>query len=167
MPPAPSADAIVVLGCALLPDDAPSPALRRRVERAIELYRAGAAPRLVLSGGGPKRCAEAEAMRELALRAGIPAASLLLEPRSRNTFENAVETAALLNSEGLTRIILVSEAYHLPRAALLFRLAGIALAGTAAPPRRPLRTELPLRLREYLAMPLSLWRWWRRTGRAP
>jgi uncharacterized SAM-binding protein YcdF (DUF218 family) len=164
-PAAPSAEAIVVLGCALSADGRASPALRRRVDRAVELYRTGAAPRLVLSGGGAGRRAEAEAMRELALHGGVPPGGLLVEARSRNTFENAAETAALLGAAGLSRVWLVSEAYHLPRAAMLFRLAGLTVVGTAAPPRRPLRRELRLRLREALATPLSALRGWRHARR--
>jgi uncharacterized SAM-binding protein YcdF (DUF218 family) len=163
-----AADAIVVLGCPLAPDGAASPALHRRVERAVELYRAGAAPLLVLSGGGGGRGrrAEAEAMRELALLGGVPAASLVLETRSRNTFENAVETAALMREAGIGRVLLVSDAYHLPRAALLFRFAGLTVVGTAAAaPRRPLGKELRLRLREVVAAPRSLLRGWRHARR--
>jgi uncharacterized SAM-binding protein YcdF (DUF218 family) len=84
-----TADAIVVLGCRV--DDAgrPSERMRRRMALAVELYRDGAAPLIVLSGGGLGPVAEAAAMRDLALAAGIPAAALLLEPDSRDTLANA------------------------------------------------------------------------------
>src|SRR6185437_10459810 len=144
-----AADAVVVLGCALR-DGRPSPALARRVERGVALLRRGAAPLLVLSGGGAP-LSEAAAMRELALREGVGEAALLLEPRSRNTFENARETARLLQDRGLGRVVLVSDRYHLPRARLLFRAAGLAVAGCDGPPPRGLLREWPLYLREAAA----------------
>jgi uncharacterized SAM-binding protein YcdF (DUF218 family) len=149
--PAP-AEAIVVLGCRLKPDGTASAALARRVARGIALFRQGAAPLLVLSGGGAGRVPEAEIMRHIALAAGVPEAALLVEPRSRNTLENARETARLLTARGLRSILLVSDRIHLPRAALLFRCAGLTIAGWAAPPSPALpRTAMPV-LRELAAL---------------
>src|SRR4051794_31314946 len=45
------ADAIVVLGARVLPGGIPSGALRARVEKAVELYKKGYAPKLIFSGG--------------------------------------------------------------------------------------------------------------------
>ena len=59
-------------------------------------------------------------MRERALGWGVPEAVLLIEPASRNTFENARETARLLGLRGLRSVLLVSHRIHLPRAILLF-----------------------------------------------
>jgi uncharacterized SAM-binding protein YcdF (DUF218 family) len=113
------AEAIVVLGCRS------SARLRRRVERGARTYRDGAAPLLLLSGGGGGCEAEAHSMRRLALAAGVPESALLLETQSGNTLGNAVECARLLRERGLQRVVLVSDRTHLPRAALLFRRAGL------------------------------------------
>jgi uncharacterized SAM-binding protein YcdF (DUF218 family) len=149
-------DAIVVLGCALDRSGAPTPALERRTRHGVALHRAGAAPFLVLSGGGPHPRSEAAAMAEIARAAGIPEAAILLEDRSRNTFENAAFTVPLLVERGATRVVLVSDFYHLPRARLMFRLAGLPVAAVAAPPSPPLRRVLPMILREAAATALSL-----------
>jgi uncharacterized SAM-binding protein YcdF (DUF218 family) len=115
------AHAIVVLGCR-------SPwRLRRRLELAIELFRQGAAPVLLLSGGGSGIEPEAEIMRRTALTCGIPAESLLVETASRDTLGNARHSAALLFSRDWRRIVLVTDRTHLRRASLLFRLAGFAV----------------------------------------
>jgi uncharacterized SAM-binding protein YcdF (DUF218 family) len=152
MPKAGGADAIVVLGCG-------APArLARRVEHGIRLYRAGAAPLLLLSGGGHGAEPEAAIMRHLALLAEVPEAALLIEPASRNTWENACESARLLRLRGLRRVLLVSDRTHLPRAALLFRLAGLEIAGRAGVrPLSPIR-ELGAVVREAAALPKSLFR---------
>jgi uncharacterized SAM-binding protein YcdF (DUF218 family) len=146
-----SADAIVVLGCALDPRGAPRSALRRRALRGVELFQRGAAALLVLSGGGRHNRSEAAAMAEIAREAGVPDAALLLETRSANTFENAVFTAALLRRRGLGRIILVSDRYHLPRARLLFRLAGLLVEDGISAASPGALAEFPLLLREVAA----------------
>lgn len=137
-------------------DGTASLALRRRVGRGVEVFRQEVAPVLVLSGGGAGRVPEAEVMRTLARAAGVPEAALLVEPRSRNTFENARETARLLHARGIDAVILVSDRVHLPRATLLFRRTGLKIAGrAAAAPPAPLR-ELILGLREAAAFARTL-----------
>lgn len=148
----PRADAIVVLGCPA------SPRLDRRIERAIELYRAGAAPLLVASGGGRGRLAEAEIVRRAALAHGIPEDAVRTEPRSRDTFENARNTARILRPLGLRRVVLVSDRTHLPRARLLFRLEGVAIAAAIGVPAPSWPAALAAALRETAALPWSLGR---------
>jgi uncharacterized SAM-binding protein YcdF (DUF218 family) len=150
-----TADAIVVLGCRLPEDGRPGTAIERRVAAGVALLAAGAAPRLVLSGGGTGRRPEAEIMRTLALGYGAPETALLLETRSRDTIENAFCSAELLRREGLSRVIVVSDRYHLLRARLLFGRAGLDVVRVAAPPGRGAR-DWPMWLREIVAFPRSL-----------
>jgi uncharacterized SAM-binding protein YcdF (DUF218 family) len=110
---------------------------------------------LVLSGGGYGPVPEAERMRHAALAAGVPDAALLVDAVSRNTFENARETARLLRSRGLASVVLVSDRTHLPRAAMLFRLAGLRVAGQAAAASRFRAGAV---IRELAALPRSLMR---------
>jgi uncharacterized SAM-binding protein YcdF (DUF218 family) len=146
------ADAIVVLGCR-----GPA-ALLRRLEIGIRLFDQGAAPLLVLSGGGSGPVPEAELMRRAAIADGVPPTALLIDSLSRDTFENARETARLLSARGLRSVLLVSDRVHLPRAVLLFRLAGLRVAGRAAVPARSPRRAADAALREILALPWSLLR---------
>jgi len=156
------ADAIVVLGCRLKPDGSPSGSLRRRVALGVRLYQEGAAPILLLSGGGTGPCPEAAAMQDLALAAGVPESALLVEAESRNTSENARNSARLLRADGKSRVLLVSDRLHLPRAALLFRLAGMKVVGRAGIPARLLCAAILLLAYEVAALPGSvvrgLWR---------
>jgi uncharacterized SAM-binding protein YcdF (DUF218 family) len=71
-------------------------------------------------------------MRRAAIAHGVPPTAMLVDPVSRDTFENARETARLLSARGLRSVLLVSDRVHLPRAALLFRLAGLRIAGRGA-----------------------------------
>ena len=97
-------------------------------------------------------------MRRVALTRGVPEAALLTEPVSRNTFENAHEVARLLRARGRSAVLLVSDRAHLPRAALLFRLAGLRVTGWAGVrPSSPL-SEIGAATRELAALPRSLTR---------
>jgi len=148
----PVADAIVVLGCR-----GPG-ALKRRLEIGIRLFENGAAPLLVLSGGGGGPLPEAESMQRAALAHGVPQTALLVDSVSRNTFENARETARLLGARGLGSVLTVSDRAHLRRAAVLFRLAGLRVTGRAGVPAPSLRREAAATLREFAALPWSLMR---------
>jgi uncharacterized SAM-binding protein YcdF (DUF218 family) len=150
-----TADAIVVLGCRLPKDGRPGAAIERRVAAGVALLASGAAPLLVLSGGGDGARPEAEVMRQLALAYGAPEVALLLETRSRNTVENAICSAALLRDRDASRVIVVTDRYHLLRAQFLFRHAGLEVVRAAAPPTR-LARDWAMWLREAVALPRSL-----------
>jgi uncharacterized SAM-binding protein YcdF (DUF218 family) len=147
-----SADAIVVLGCGS------GARLARRVVHGVGLYHAAIAPLLLLSGGGRGAEPEAAIMRRLALAAGVPRTALVIEQYSRNTWENACKSARLLRPRGLHRVVLVSDRAHLPRATLLFRFAGLEIAGrSGVRPASPL-WELGAVIHELAALPRNLLR---------
>jgi uncharacterized SAM-binding protein YcdF (DUF218 family) len=100
--------------------------LRERVDAGAALWRAGAAPRLCVTGG-PSRGGrtEADVMAEALLERGVPAAALRIEREARTTAENATRVAAMLRPEAVTRVWLVSQPFHLRRARWLFRRAGL------------------------------------------
>ena len=150
------ADAIVVLGCRVDPDGSASAGLIRRLDRGIRLFQDGAGPLLVLSGGGAGPVSEAESMRRVAVAGGVPRAALLVEPGSRDTVGNARETARLLRSRGVRSVLLVSDRTHLPRAALLFRLAGLRVAGRGGVLQPSILREIGAAIRECVALPWSL-----------
>jgi uncharacterized SAM-binding protein YcdF (DUF218 family) len=130
--------------------------LRRRVECGVRLYREGVAPVLLLSGGGNGPEPEAEIMHRIALERGVPQAALLIETRSRDTLGNARETAVLLRTHGLRTVVLVSDRTHLPRAALLFRLAGVVVAGRSGVRSSSLLGEIGAAVREMAKLTGSL-----------
>jgi len=152
-----------VLGCRLLTGGRPSERLRRRVALGVGLYREGAAPLLLMSGGGAGTVSEAAAMRDLACEAGVPETALRLEAESRNTFENAANTARLLHTAGKSRIVLVSDRAHLPRAVRMFRRAGLEVVGAAGVPASSMRRAIGAALYEMASLMRGLFR---RRGRA-
>ena len=128
----PKTQAIVVLGGGLSAprslDDRPDlKGSADRVWLAADLYHAGKAPLLLLSGGVVDPLAirsEAYAMHTLLTDFGVPAHAVLLEEESRNTRENAQYSYALARQHGLSQILLVTSALHMPRALLEFKHAG-------------------------------------------
>jgi uncharacterized SAM-binding protein YcdF (DUF218 family) len=157
LPSPEAAEAIVVLGCRVRPDGSPSSQLRRRVALAVTLYETGVAPLLVLSGGGGP-VSEAEVMSGLARATGVPVTALLCEAASRNTAENALNSARLLREVGLSKVVLVSGRAHLLRARWLFRLAGLRVVGSAGVPARSSRRAIVSGIVEIAALPRSVWR---------
>lgn len=121
-----------------------------RVLHTVLLWRRGAFKRIIVSGGSgavldrPGALSEAGELRRVLRTCGVPDSAIVLEPHSRNTRENAVFTAELLRSRPNLaprgRLVLVTSAFHLRRAAGCFRRAGLVVDGfpadyTGAPPR--------------------------------
>ncbi len=133
----PNAEAIIVLGGYILSvdDNRPRPLLGPdslyRCFHAVEVYRRIGPCPVIVSGGqvdpDDPRPALAPVMREFLITQGVDPADLILEDRSGSTFENAVECARVLQSEGIDpgKIALVTEAVHMPRALSCFRKQGI------------------------------------------
>ncbi|AHM63439.1 hypothetical protein D770_25980 [Flammeovirgaceae bacterium 311] len=101
-----------------------------RVMHAIQLYKIGKVRNLLLSGGSGSLEAdsvtEAERMRRVMLLSGVPDSVILLEGKSRNTYENAVYSKQMLDSLYQNRhYLLVTSAFHMRRARACFNRAGV------------------------------------------
>jgi uncharacterized SAM-binding protein YcdF (DUF218 family) len=111
-------DAIVVAGCRVMPNGLPSLSLVRRTTRAVELWRRGLAPTIVLTGGiGDFPPAESEAAAAVARGLGVPETAMLLERKSTSTAENARYLRALVD---FNRIIVVTDSFHVRRCEWFF-----------------------------------------------
>jgi uncharacterized SAM-binding protein YcdF (DUF218 family) len=78
-----------------------------------------------LAGSDRQAPAYAEAMRKVLEGAGVPAEMIWVEDRSRSTYENALYAAEILRARGIRRVLLVTEALHMPRSAACFAKQGI------------------------------------------
>jgi uncharacterized SAM-binding protein YcdF (DUF218 family) len=90
-----------------------------RPERAAELFKEHAAPRIVVSGQGDCRIS-----RRFLIQAGVPSRVIQMEDQSRTTKENAIDTVKLLREQGVRRVIIVTSWYHSRRALACFEHYG-------------------------------------------
>ena len=128
-----SADVIIVLGSAVWPNEQPSPSLKARTDRAIELYWGGYATHLILSGGlGRHPPEEAEVMRRLAAQAGIPSEVLILDRDARSTRESLLGASEIMLDRGWDTILVVSDPFHMKRSLLMAEDMGLAAHGSPA-----------------------------------
>jgi uncharacterized SAM-binding protein YcdF (DUF218 family) len=99
------------------------------------LYHLGK-PCLVLASGGKSDPADpgppcARVMRDFLVDLAVSEADLIVEDGSRSTYENAVESSKLLAARGINRIVLVTDAVHMVRAARCFRRQGLVVVPAA------------------------------------
>jgi uncharacterized SAM-binding protein YcdF (DUF218 family)/glycosyltransferase involved in cell wall biosynthesis len=106
---------------------------QERVKQAVDLYRAGMAPRMIFSSGYAFVFREAEVMRDLAVNQGVPPSVILLETKAANTFENVAFVNEVLERQGWRSILLVSSPYHMRRAVWTFRKRAPGLRLIPAP----------------------------------
>jgi uncharacterized SAM-binding protein YcdF (DUF218 family) len=138
----------VVFGAQVHNDGHPSIALVDRVRTAAQLYRAGLAQRLLMSGGrGPgEPVNETTVMRTLAMRFGVPAAAIDLDPHGVNTDATVRDTVSVLRSAGYRQVAVVSDFFHLPRVKLAYQRLGYDVITVPSHARRiPQTTQLVLR----------------------
>jgi len=113
-------DTIIVLGTPASPDGTPSPEQRERVLEAIREYRAGLAPRLIMTGGAAhNHFVEAHVMAQFAQSQGVPADAILEEGRAQSTIQNIYYSAQIMHAHGWNSADIVSSPYHLGRTALI------------------------------------------------
>lgn len=130
----PQAEAIVVLGGATRNKEVPRIMVDLndhgdRLLYALKLYKDGAAPLILLTGGRIQwfggESSEAESMANILELMGVPREAILLESRALNTYENAVYTKEILARNKIKKILLVTSAAHMPRSLAIFKKQGI------------------------------------------
>ena len=153
---APVADCIVVPGARIHGDGSPYDLLVDRLETARQLFGAGKAPCIVLSGRGGGGLDEDEvgAMRRWLLARGVPATAMRDDPAGLRT----LDTMRNLSLAGMHSVIVVSNPFHVARSVFLARASGLDACGVEAPYGREysFATMLKNRGREAAA---RVWAW--------
>ena len=121
---------ILVLGCAVWADNEPSPMLRDRLDTAIALYKAGIAPKLLLSGDNSiVEYSEPDCMLRYTLAQGVPPEDIFLDYAGFSTYESVYRSHAVFMAD---RMIVVTQKYHLFRALKACEALGIEAKGVAS-----------------------------------
>lgn len=149
-------DAVILLGGVtdeLVESQTGQPAYNDNVERLIEtfrLLREGHAKIVIVSGAAMdpalERWGEARVLADQLVAWGIEADRVVLEPKARNTRENAVYSAELVRQRGAKTVLVVTSAFHIPRALDTFRAVDLPVdvlpVDYRAPPRGGREIEL-------------------------
>ncbi len=116
-------DAILVLGARSYRANSYNPCLVSRVKQAANLYKAGYARKIIVSGGNDKEdnVNEAETMKKIAGEYGVPGKDIILERQATSTYENFLFSQKILQANNLTSIIIVTEPFHIARSELVAR----------------------------------------------
>ena len=121
---------ILVLGCAVWADNEPSPMLKDRLDTAIALYKAGIAPKLLLSGDNSiVEYSEPDCMLRYTLAQGVPPEDIFLDYAGFSTYESVYRSHAVFMAD---RMIVVTQKYHLFRALKACEALGIEAKGVAS-----------------------------------
>lgn len=122
-------ECILVLGCAVRPDGTPSPMLAERLDRGIELYENGAAPKLLMSGdNGQVEYNEVVTMGNYALEKGVPSQDIFLDYAGFSTYESMYRAKEIFQAK---KILIVTQKYHLHRALYIAKAMGLDAYGVS------------------------------------
>ncbi len=114
------ADAIVVLGAAQY-EGRPSPVLRARLDHALDLYRRGLAPVVIVTGGVGvgDTTSEARVGRNYLAKHGVPDSAIMMEARGLTTSQSLHTVRAMLDGLPGRSVLLVSDPFHMLRLSIL------------------------------------------------
>ena len=143
-------EAALVFGAGLNRDGTPTRVLQTRVQAAADLYHAGKVATLVMSGENP----EPAAMRDQAIRLGVPEEAIMLDNGGLRTYDTCYRASRVY---GYEKVILVTQRFHLPRALYICHFLGLEANGVPASQAAywPITTLL-WNLRESIATVVAL-----------
>ena len=128
------ADCILVLGAGVWNGNTPSPMLADRLDCAIRLYFAGAAPKLLMSGDhGSDDYDEVNVMKDYAIAAGVPSEDIFMDHAGFSTYESVYRARDIFEVQ---RPVIVTQRYHMYRALYIADALGLDACGVSADTRR-------------------------------
>ena len=123
-------DCIIILGCGIYDDGSLSPMLRDRLMRGLELYKEGAAPKILMSGDhGRKEYDEVNAMKQYAIDNGVLSENIFMDHAGFSTYESIYRAKEIFEAD---KVIIVTQEYHVYRALYIAEQFGIDAYGVPA-----------------------------------
>lgn len=123
-------DCILVLGCLVRSEGNPSDMLADRLRRGVELHKAGAAPKLLMTGDhGRTNYDEVNTMKQYAIDEGIPSQDIFMDHAGFSTYESLYRARDIFQAK---KIIIVTQEYHLYRALYIAQALGLDAYGVNA-----------------------------------
>ena len=122
-------DCIMVLGCGVR-GDSPTPLLADRLQRGVEVFQVGSAPKILMTGDhGQDNYDEVNVMKQYALEAGIAESDIFMDHAGFSTYESMYRAKEIF---GVKKMIIVTQKYHLSRALYIANKLGIEAYGVAS-----------------------------------
>lgn len=124
-------DCIIVLGCHVKSDGVPGRMLTDRLETGIALYKAGVAPKLLMSGDhGTTEYNEVFTMKKYAEAAGVPSEDIFMDHAGFSTYETVYRAKEIFCAD---KVVVVTQEYHMYRALYIANSLGVNAYGVCAP----------------------------------
>lgn len=122
-------DCIMVLGCGVRDDGSPSAMLLDRLICGVDLYKAKAAPKLLMTGDhGSKAYDEVNVMKNYAIDNGVPSRDVFMDHAGFSTYESIYRARDIFK---VKKMVIVTQEYHLYRALYIACQLGIEAKGVA------------------------------------
>lgn len=153
---APFTRVAVVFGAGLWRDGSPTPVLRDRIKTAAELYFNGKVEKLLMSGDNQViEYNEPGAMKTYALDLGVPEEDIVLDYAGRRTYDTCYRARDIF---GVSKAILITQGFHLPRALYICNSLGLPAIGVSADQREYRRGSIIFwNIREVIATLIAFW----------
>lgn len=120
------ADCIIVLGAGIW-GNKPSPMLADRLNKAIDLYKKGVAPKIIMTGDhGKKYYNEVKVMKNFAIDRGVPSEDIFMDHAGFSTYDSLYRARDIF---GAKNVVIVSQEYHLHRSLYVAKKLGIHALG--------------------------------------
>lgn len=124
-------DCILILGAGVW-GDSPSPMLKDRLEKGIELYKSGVAPKIIMSGDhGREDYDEVNLMKEYAIERGVPSEDIFMDHAGFSTYDSMYRAKEIFQ---VNKMVIVTQKFHLYRALYISNALGIDSYGIMAEP---------------------------------
>ena len=123
-------DCIIVLGCYVDNNGDLSTMLHDRLQRGVALYKAGAAPKILMSGDhGQVDYDEVNAMKQFAVSEGVPSEDVFMDHAGFSTYETMYRARDVFQAK---KVIIVTQEYHLYRAVYIAQQLGLEAYGVSS-----------------------------------
>ena len=128
----PEVDCVIVLGAGIWGDE-PSPMLADRLDKGLELYQNGVAPKIIMSGDhGQTDYDEVNLMKSYAFEAGVPSEDVFMDHAGFSTYDTMYRAKHVFQAQ---RVVIVTQEYHLFRAVYIANHLGLDAYGVYTDPR--------------------------------
>lgn len=142
-----NAECALVLGASIW-NGKPSPMLKDRLDIAIDLYKKGIVPKIIMSGDhSTNTYDEVNVMKKYAIESGVPSEDIFMDHAGISTYDSVYRLKNIFN---VNKVIIVTQKYHLYRSLYIAKSLKINAYGVEATPIK-YKGELKREIREILA----------------